>query len=131
MGESMTLLADFEAGQINPASFDHRAHLEVAFHLLERHEFLDALTRYARTIQTMARSAGAPEKYNATITCAFLSLIAERKAEFGHGSFETFLDGNADLLESNPLLKWYSADRLCSESARSYFLLPDRHDTAA
>ncbi|MEN1728407.1 MAG: hypothetical protein AAGJ52_08190 [Pseudomonadota bacterium] len=130
MADSSTLLTAFEQGRIEPADFGHRDHLDVAFHLLDRCGFLGALTIYAGTIQTMAQQAGAPEKYNATITCAFLSLIAERKAQSKADEFQVFLDANADLLDSNPLLKWYSADRLFSEQARSRFVLPDRIGSA-
>ena len=37
--EPADLLADFESGRIDPASFPHRDHVRVSYELLERHHF--------------------------------------------------------------------------------------------
>lgn len=121
-----TLTGRFMAGQINPGEFGHRDHLQVAFELLDRHDFLESCAIYGSTIDRMARSAGAPEKYNATITIALLSLIAERREAMAQADFAAFLANNPDLLNKDLLAAWYSGERLGSAQARAQFLMPDR-----
>lgn len=114
-----------EAQAIEPGTFGHREHLEAAYEALRRDEFVTAATRYATAIRRFAAAAGAAEKFNVTITFAYLSLIAERMAGKDHGGFESFLEANPDLLD-NPLAASYSPRRLSAPLARTIFLLPDR-----
>ncbi len=120
------LLQRFEQRQIDPVAFAHRDHVMVAFQILDKYEFLEACSQYARVIRGMAEDAGAPEKYNATITIAFMSLIAERKSRMPGADLESFVSGNSDLFDRNVLSRWYSAGRLGSVAARGQFLLPDK-----
>lgn len=114
----------FEAGELDPARFSHRAHVEAAFAMLSRLDFLGAARRYQAGIEQLALQAGAPQKANVTITLAFLSVIAERKENLGHD--QDFLAANPDLLDSQILKRWYSPARLTSPLARRIFLMPDR-----
>ena len=77
--DSAAVLADFEAGRIDPARFPHREHVRVSYELLERHSFPEALLHLARGLRRLAAKAGRPEVYHETITAAFLALIAERR----------------------------------------------------
>ena len=77
---SAGLLADFEAGRVDPARFPHRDHVRVSYELLERYPFPEALVHLARGLRGLAANAGRPEVYHETITAAFLSLIAERRS---------------------------------------------------
>ncbi|MFQ5634926.1 MAG: hypothetical protein ACE5G3_06310 [Gammaproteobacteria bacterium] len=120
------LLRRFERGEIEPASFGHRDHVKVACEMLGQYDFVDACTRYTAAIRAMAESAGAPQKFNATITFAFMSLIAERKSRAGSADVDSFLASNPDLLDKNLLRRWYSEERLVSQLAREQFLLPDK-----
>jgi len=119
------LLERFETLKIAPADFSHSDHLQVAYAMLEKYEFVDACTRYAATIKAMAESVGALDKYNATITIAFMSVIAERKASSDEANLQAFLTSNPDLQDRNILMSWYSKERLTSDLARKQFLLPD------
>jgi len=121
-----TFLDRFERLEISPESFSHRDHVQVAFEAILRYEFVDACSRVASTIRTMATNAGAPQKYNATITVAFMGLIAERMTHGDHVDVESFLSSNPDVLSSDVLGTWYSKERLHCAEARSQFLLPDR-----
>lgn len=125
MSASSTLLHEFEALEISAPDFHHENHIRVAFEMLETYDFVDACGRYARTIQAMAQKVGVPEKYNATITFAFMSLVAERKAEFSQAGADAFVVSNPDLLDKSLLGNWYSEERLTSAAAREQFLLPD------
>lgn len=110
---------------MEPGGFGHRQHLQAAYELLEREPFLGAAVRYSRGIERLAALAGAADKFNLTVTIAFLSLIAERMAERRHESFAAFLAGHPDL-EGNALAPYYSDSRLGSTLARRTFLMPDR-----
>ena len=119
------LTSSFEAGRLDPSAFTHRDHVAVAYEMLNTHEFLEACSKYAATIRALAEKAGAPMKFNATITVAFLSLIAERMAAGQYSTYEAFIADNADLNSKRVLEAWYSPQRLHCDTARRVFLLPD------
>lgn len=121
----LSLLDDFETMQLSAPDFHHADHVRVAFAMLQKYEYADACSRYANTIKAMADAVGVPEKYSATITFAFMSVIAERKAQSICETADDFLAVNPDLLRRDVLSKWYSKDRMTSALARAQFLLPD------
>ncbi|MEM6638979.1 MAG: hypothetical protein AAF610_03670 [Pseudomonadota bacterium] len=125
MATPRSLLQRFEALEIAPQDFHHEEHVRVAFAMLRQHDFVDACARYARTIRAMAAGAGAPEKFNTTITFAFMSLVAERAAKTPSQDIEEFLAANPDLLDKHLLRRWYSDKELSSADARARFILPD------
>lgn len=126
MSNTENLLAQFEALEISAPDFHHADHIRVAFHMLEKYEFNEASQRYASTIRAMAESVGVPEKYNLTITVAFMSVIAERVTRTDYNNIDAFLASNSDLLDKDVLSRWYTPERLSSPLARRQFLLPDR-----
>ena len=92
--ETTDLLADFEAGRVDPQFFPHRAHVEVSYQLLERHAFPEALLHLARGLRRLAAKTGKPEVYHETITAAFLALIAERRLRGQYADWEDFAEQN-------------------------------------
>ncbi|MCP4997868.1 MAG: hypothetical protein GY933_03730 [Hyphomicrobiales bacterium] len=129
-------LAKFERLQVEPAAFGHIDHLKAACAMLSKYDFVEACARYSATIKSMAESVSALNKFNATITIAFMSLLAERRTHSNDADWDAFIASNPDLLERDVLENWYSKDRLCSDIARTQFLLPDKvgrthHDARA
>lgn len=120
------LFTQFEAVEVDAAEFGHREHVQVAFEMLHKYSYIEACARYSNTINTIATNAGAPDKFNVTITFAFLSLIAGRMHGTSWSSFDEFLSRNEDLLSIDALGKWYTREELWSEFARTHFLLPNR-----
>lgn len=129
-----TLLRAFEERPLDVRSFGHRAHVQVAFEILQMYEFVRASTIYASAIHDLASAAGAPQKFNATITYAFLSIIAERMDAQGYvlaqgivdlSRFDVFVADNNDLMSFDVLRQRFSPDRLSSDLARRVLLLPD------
>ncbi len=118
-------LAALEAGRLDAARFTHRDHVLTAWEMLRQEEFFAAAYRYASAIRRLAEGAGAPGKFSATITFAFLSLIAERMAASPDNA-EAFLADNPDLLMPDVLTRLYSKDRLDTALGRRVALLPDR-----
>jgi len=117
-------LAAFEAGLRDPATFPHAAHVRLAYEMLARHPFDEALARYAAGLRRMAARAGAPERYHATITVAFLALVAERRVCTGAATWEAFAAAAPELLDRRCLARWYPAELLESDVARRTFVLP-------
>jgi hypothetical protein len=124
--DSAGLLTAFESRQMDNRKFSHREHMMVAWEMLNRYEFTDAVARYGAGIRELAAAAGAPDKYNATITIAFLSLVAERIHSQSRDSFAAFAAANPDLMTKEAVTRFYSEDRLNSSMARAGFMLPDR-----
>ncbi|MEM7444376.1 MAG: hypothetical protein AAF414_13710 [Pseudomonadota bacterium] len=122
---SVELTRAFEAGEIEPGAFRHLDHVVVAFEMLRKYDFIDASLLYGRGIRALAERAGAPGKFNMTITMAFLSLIAERMGNRDHATCKAFLVANKDLLSMDALTSRYSSERLRSDLAREIFLMPD------
>ena len=118
------VLADFEAGRIDPARFPHSEHVRVSYELLERHPFPEALLHLARGLRRLAAKAGRPEVYHETITAAFLALIAERRLSGDHADWEDFAARNPDLFRKEFLAEIYEPAVLESSVARQTFILP-------
>jgi hypothetical protein len=119
-------LAMFETGALDPAEFPHSEHLRLAFEMLARCEFGEAVMRFSRALKLLAARSGKPDIYHETITVAFLALVGERRAVGDAQNWQAFRAGNSDLLDKNCLSAWYSRDQLESESARRTFCLPWR-----
>lgn len=112
------MTTELAEGRLQPEGFTHRAHLGVAYEILSRHEVFEGMAIYARGLRHLTEAAGVPEKFNATVTLAFLSLTAERMAQGGYPDTDAFLDGNADLLRPGVLGRYFPADILASDLAR-------------
>lgn len=122
--DASDVLADFEAGRVDPARFPHRTHVQVSYELLERHAFPEALLHLARGLRRLAARAGRPEVYHETITAAFLAVIAERRLRGRYIDWEDFSARNPDLLSKDLLQDWYEPALLQSTVARQTFVLP-------
>lgn len=120
------LFRQIEAGTLHTCDFDHAAHIGVAYEALEAYPFFDALAVFARGIQNAATASGAPEKFHATVTLAFMSLIAERRAAGPYDGSRDFVERNADLRDKGMLGRWYSSERLGHDLGRRIALMPDR-----
>ena len=120
-----SILQKFESGTINASDVGHRGHVQVAWEMLRSYPFLEATSRYSDGIQRIAKAAGAPEKFNLTVTLSFMSIIAEKMVDSDAADFEHFYALNPEL-DRNLLTDWYSPQRLGSELARNVFLMPDQ-----
>lgn len=117
-------LSDFLRGRVDPASFPHREHVRLGYKMLSRHPFPEALLLFSTGLRLLAGRAGHPEKYNETITTAFLALIGEGRLRGNYESWEEFSQDNSRLLREDLLSSWYDSATLDSEQARLTFLLP-------
>lgn len=117
-------LERFERGMIDPATFDHRAHVRTAYSMCTHYSFDEALVRFARGLRALCARTGSPEKYHMTITVAFLSVVAQRRITANASDWDEFIAVNADLLDRRSLESWYPQGELASPLARETFVLP-------
>ena len=117
-------LTALETGALDPAKFPHPEHVRLAYEMLARYSFGDAITRFSRGLKLLAAKAGRPEVYHETMTVAFLALINERRARDGAQDWSHFKETNADLFDKRCLQRWYTAEQLASDLARRTFCLP-------
>lgn len=109
------------AGEVPCTGLDHAAHVGTAHAALRRWEFFEAAHHYANALRAAATAAGAPEKFNATLTMGFLSLVAERMEDEGS---EDFVAQNPDLTRDALMRAGYDSARLSHPRAREIALLP-------
>jgi len=122
--EDDNFLARLEAADLPADSYNHRSHIRTGFLYVERYGFEGAVKRMRETLVRFTIAVGAEGKYHETITVAFLDLINQRLAIQSHNDWQSFLEANPDLLEGAILLKYYEADVLNSDLARSSYIPP-------
>lgn len=93
----------FEAGDMDPATFDHEAHIYVGWLYVSAYSRKDAIARFDAALQRLTQKIGAANKYNAMITWLFLLLIAERAQE--GEDWSAFRARNSDLFDERPRSK--------------------------
>ena len=127
-GQATTVeeLEALETGALDPGKFSHREHVRLAYGMLERYSFGEAVTRFSRAVKLVAAKAGRPEIYHETITVAFLAVIGERRSRARSSNWAEFKANNGDLFDKRCLEQWYDAEQLGSDLARRTFCLPLR-----
>ncbi len=118
----------FEDATVDLSSFHHREHLYIAHCYLRALPLEEALARFVRHLRRLAEFAGAPRKFHATMTWAYMVLLHEAMQNADDASFEALLERCPALLHEprRVLLAHYDEIVLCSEQARQYFILPRR-----
>lgn len=119
-------LIALEQGKLDLAAFPHAEHVRLAFHMLERYPFGEAITRFSCGLKLLTAKIGKPEVYHETTTVAFLAVIGERRAQWVGSTWSEFIAANEDLLDKSCLSHWYEPEQLASEIARRTFVLPRR-----
>jgi hypothetical protein len=121
-------LAAFRDTTLPTSAFHHRDHVRMAWLYVREHGAVDAARAFAADLQRFAVAKGVPGLYHATITGAYIALIAERSATAPQATWDTFAAAHPDLLQWKPgvLDRYYSPERLGSALARAQFLMPDR-----
>lgn len=121
------LIEAFEHATLRPGDFHHEVHVKLAWLYSRERPLVDALARITDGLMRLTVRLGVPEKYHATITCAYVLLINERLERTGRAaSWSDFAMANPDLLARNKaaLLCYYSPEELASDLARRVFVLP-------
>lgn len=126
--EERTFVEAFRAGTLPEGGFRHRDHIRMAWLYVREYGLPGAVTRFTDDLKAFAAAKGVPGLFHATITWAYLAIVAERLGTTPDGTWSAFAAAHADLFRWKPsvLDVYYSPARLWSDAARATFLMPDR-----
>lgn len=126
MSSDDEFLQAFLECRLSGSQLDHRAHLRIAWLLLNRLPLEPAIEAICSGIAALAAHLGAPGKYHRTLSEALVRLMAAGGAS--RLGWDAFLAANADLIGDvkGTVARHYSQEHLDSASARASFVPPDR-----
>lgn len=125
-------LAALERCELAAVDFDHVAHVRAGYLYLCAHGFGGAIERMSAAIRRYAAHLGATDKYNETVTVAWIALIRQHMSERGAaGGWPAFRAANPELFARGVLDRYYDRPVLDSALARRTFVLPLRSQLLA
>ncbi len=121
----------FERGEVILPNLDHEAHIYVAWAYLQVMPLVETMARFPAAVRRIAIADGDAEKYNETITVAYLLLLSERIGAASDHDWARFRSENSDLFvwPGGVLGELYSTETLHSSEAKDRFVAPDRQPT--
>jgi hypothetical protein len=105
--------------------FGHRQHVRLTWLAVRRVGTDSAVSLVSEGIQRTARYAGVPQKYNATVSRAWVELVGHHAAETATADFDVFAEHHAALLDKRLLSRFYRPATLASAPARTGWVEPD------
>ena len=105
--------------------FGHRQHVHLTWLAVRRYGTDAAITLVSDGIRSAARYAGAPQKYNATVSRAWVELVGHHADHSAAADFDTFAERNTALLDKKLLTRFYRSTTLASDAARGAWVEPD------
>ena len=99
--------------------FGHREHVRLTWLAVRRCGTAGAVELISDGIQRTARYAGVPQKYNATVSRAWVELTAYHMDEEPEATFEELVTHNPGLLDKRLLTHFYQSRTLASPAART------------
>ncbi len=107
------------------ARFGHRQHVHLTWLAVRRYGLRPAIELVSDGIQQTARYAGAPQKYHATVSRAWVEIIGHHAARDDTHDFAAFASSHPALLDKRLLARHYSSAVLASQRARAGWAEPD------
>ncbi|MER6101883.1 hypothetical protein ABT115_05935 [Streptomyces sp. NPDC001832] len=117
-----TLMAEVMA---TAERFGHREHVHLTWLAVRRCGVPAAVGLVGDGIQRTARYAGAPQKYHATISRAWVELVGHHATKPDEGDFATFADRHPALLDKRLLTRFYRPATLAGPQAKNGWVEPD------
>ncbi|MEO3843189.1 MULTISPECIES: hypothetical protein [unclassified Streptomyces] len=105
--------------------FGHRQHLQLTWLAVRRYGTSAAVDVVSDGIQSTTRYAGAPQKYNATVSRAWVELVGYHADQSDAPDFDAFTDQYPALLDKRLLNRFYHSATLASPQARTGWIEPD------
>ncbi|MGW7530103.1 hypothetical protein [Streptomyces sp. NPDC054783] len=105
--------------------FGHRQHVHLTWLAVRRHGTAAAVELVSDGIQRTARYAGAPQKYNATVSRAWVELVGHHAGQANTYDFDAFADQHPALLDKKLLTRHYRPSTLAGTPARTGWVEPD------
>jgi hypothetical protein len=124
-------LATFERAGFGPHEFHHRDHLRMAHLYVQRFGLAAATERACAGIRALAAAHGHADKYHATLSQAWVRVVALAMQHTPQGTFDELLAAHPRLLDKNLLLSHYSRTVLFGPRARDHWVAPDRRPIPA
>jgi hypothetical protein len=105
--------------------FGHRQHVHLTWLAVRRCGMPQAIDVVSDGIQRTARYAGAPQKYHATVSRAWVELVAHHTEHDPTTDFDAFAAHNSPLLDKRLLTRFYRPATLADSAARIGWVEPD------
>lgn len=105
--------------------FGHRQHVQLTWLAVRRHGSAAAVDLISDGIRHVTRYAGAPQKYNATVSRAWVELVGHHAVADRVDDFDQFVARNAALLDKRLLTRHYRSSTLAGAQARTEWVEPD------
>ncbi|MFI6318639.1 hypothetical protein ACIBG8_14015 [Nonomuraea sp. NPDC050556] len=105
--------------------FGHRQHVHLTWLAVRRYGTAGAVEVVSDGIRQTARYAGAPQKYNATVSRAWVELVGHHADESETTDFDAFAARNPALLDKRLLTRFYRPATLAGAPARTGWVEPD------
>jgi hypothetical protein len=105
--------------------FGHREHVYLTWLAVRRCGVPAAVGLVSSGIQRTARYAGAPQKYHATVSRAWVQLVGHYAAEHGERDFAAFAEHHPAVLDKRLLTRFYHPATLAGSQARTGWVEPD------
>ena len=120
-------LKQFEDHSLPPEYFSHLGHLRLAWLYVTKHDLDTAISKTCDGIKSYAESLGAHDKFNYTMTHAFVKIMHQRMLDQGDHGWSEFLNRNQDLVNTavEVLLQYFREETLFSENARKQLVSAD------
>ncbi|WP_030208971.1 hypothetical protein [Streptomyces sp. NRRL S-87] len=105
--------------------FGHRQHVHLTWLAVRRCGTGPAVRLVSDGIRATARYAGAPQKYNATVSRAWVELVGHHADQDDTADFDSFAERNPALLDKKLLSRFYRSTTLAGPAARTGWVEPD------
>lgn len=117
----------FEDATLDPALFNHEAHLRLAWIHINNYGTDAAIVNITQQLQNYVAKLGAQDKYNHTLTIAAIKAVQHFYNKTTADSFADFISQNTKLKDNfrDLLGSHYSTNIFTSEEAKSRFLEPE------
>jgi hypothetical protein len=104
--------------------FGHRQHIHLTWLAVRRYGTGAAITMVSEGIRRTARYHGAPQKYHATVSRAWVELVGYHAID-DDADFDTFAERYPALLDKRLLANHYRSSTLATARAKSGWVEPD------
>ena len=105
--------------------FGHRQHVHLTWLAVRSCGTPGAISLVSEGIQRTARYAGAPQKYHATVSRAWVELVGHHVEADPTPDFDSFVELNSALLDKRLLTRFYRPATLASAYAKDGWVEPD------
>ncbi|MGW3658699.1 hypothetical protein ACWD6R_24760 [Streptomyces sp. NPDC005151] len=105
--------------------FGHREHVHLTWLAVRQCGVPTAVVLVSDGIQHTARYAGAPQKYHATVSRAWVELVGHHADERDESDFTAFADHHPALFDKRLLTRFYRPATLAGPHAKNGWVEPD------